>query len=225
MAYVTVSDLRSEGVPSDPYSDEEVQAAIDFASEYIERITLKYFEARTETRTFDGNGSETLPLDMPIVTLTKVEWQQFGNSPLVEQPLTEFKAYNRVPTDQYYPKIAIFRSNSWDIESRYFGVFPRGTLNIAVTGSWGWLEKQADGTLVTPKQIKKIVKILAVAWLDQIGGGGLLSVLRSYGITEEKTDRHSYKLSEAMSGGSLTGIPIVDMVLRRYMARDIAFNV
>lgn len=225
MAYVTVSDLRSEGVSADLYDNDTVQAAIDFASEYVDRITLKYFEARTETRYFDGNGSETLPLDMPIVTLTKVEWQQFGASPWIEQTLTEFKAYNRIPTDQYYPKIAIFRSNSWDIESRYFGVFPKGTLNIAVTGSWGWLEKQADGTLVTPKQIKKIVKILAVAWLDQIGGGGLLSVLRSYGITEEKTDRHSYKLSAAMSGGSLTGIPIVDMILKRYMARDIAFNV
>jgi len=221
MAYITVSDLRAEGVSADVYINDMCQAAIDLTSEYVERLTLKYFEPRTETRTFDGNGSETLPLDMPIISLTKVEWQQFGNSALVEQPLTEFKAYNRIPTDQYYPKIAIFRSNSWDIESRYFGVFPKGTLNIAVTGSWGWVNAAGE----TPEMIKKAVKILSVAWLDQVGGGGLLSVLRSYGITEEKTDRHSYKLSDAMSSGNLTGIPIVDMLLKPYMTRDIAFHV
>ncbi len=217
MAYITIADLRAEGVSAVTYPDPVVQDAIDFAQETVETVTLKYFEARTETRYYDGTGHELLPLDMPIVTLTAVEWQQFGSSDWVVRTLTDFKPYNRVPQDHYYPKLAIFRTSSYDIESRTFGYFPEGTLNIRVTGQWGWLEKDASGNLVTPRQIKKACKILAVAWLDQIGDGSLLAVLRSYGLIEEKTDRHSYKLNAGLTQGGQTGIPIVDMLLSKYI--------
>jgi hypothetical protein len=218
MAYITISDLRAEGVSAVTYPDPVVQDAIDFAQETVETVTLKYFEPRTDTRYFDGTGHEILKLDMPIVTLTKVEWQQFGASDWIDRTLTDFKAYNRVPQDHYYPKLAIFRSSSYDIESRTFGYFPEGTLNVRVTGQWGWLEKNASGALVTPKQIQKACKILAVVWMDQIGDGSLLAVLRSYGLIEEKTDRHSYKLNAGLTQGGLTGIPMVDMLLSKFIS-------
>jgi len=221
MAYASVADLRAEGVTgtsSTAYTDATVQAAIDYASEYIERVTGLFFEATTDTRVFDGSGTRRLALDVPLLTLTKVEWLQFGSTWSDVTDQNTFRLYNRIPQDQKYPRIEIYHSQT-HIQTSVFGVWPEGPQNVRISGSWGLVENtgtQASPQYAVPKLIAKACKILAVAWLDTIGDGQLLAVLRSYGVTEERTKHHSYKLADAMAAGELTGIPIVDQILRQY---------
>jgi len=232
MAYVTVADLRADGVTGDvdtAFTDDAVQEAIDFASEYIERVTGQFFEVRNDTRYFDGTGTKRLALDVPLLSLTTLEWLQFGNTSNWSDITTKnvWRVYNRIPQDQKYPKIEIFNSRLY-VQTNVFGVFPKGPLNIRVTGSWGFVENtgtQASPTYVTPKPIIKAVKILACVWMESVSDGSLLQVLKTYGVTEERTKHHYYKLADAMGQGEMTGIPAVDIILRRYKRSVGAANV
>lgn len=231
MAYATLAELRADGVAGDSvttYTDSVVEAALDFASEFIEQITSQFFDVRTDTRVFDGSGTRRLVLDVPILTLTKVEWLSFGSTWQDVTTQNTFRLYNRIPQDQGYPKIEIYYGRD-SLQTNVFGVFPEGPQNVRISGTWGWVENtagtQSGATYATPRLINKACRILAVAWLDEIGDGSLLSVLRQYGVIEERTKHHSYKLSEAMSNGQLSGIPIVDQLLRPFMRKALAGHV
>ncbi|MGV3526540.1 MAG: hypothetical protein ACO1RX_20145 [Candidatus Sericytochromatia bacterium] len=219
MPYASLSELRAEGVHADEYPDMVVESALAFAAEYIERICSQFFEPRSEAREYDGTGGSLLVLDTPLLTLSKLEWQEFSES-WTAQPVRDFAVYNRIPQDQHYPRIAIKDTGNHSIQSRQLGVFPEGTLNIRVTGSWGFVEKNDDGSFRVPLLINKVCKILAVAWIDNTGDGSLMAVLKSYGFTEEQTKTHRYKLSAAMADGTLTGIGIIDSILLMFKRRS-----
>lgn len=218
MAYILPQDLYVDGVSEDEFDELTVEDAILLATQYIERVCGQFFEPREDVRLYDGSGTKRLVFDVPLLRLDSVEWLFTGNNWSNVYDQNTWRLYSRIPQDQHYPKLEIYSARD-NIQTSVFGVFPQGALNIRVGGLWGFVENtgnQATPVYAVPKLIQKACKILAVAWMDTVGDGSLVEVLRSYGKIEEHTRHHSYKLSEAMSAGDLTGIPAVDQVLRRY---------
>jgi len=215
MPYTSVEKIRADGVDEDEHSDPVVENSIAFSSEYIDRVCNQFFELREDIRYFDGNGYDQLDLDVPLMALTKMEWQEFGNA-WQNGSLNDFRVYNRIPQDQSYPRIKIFDSSSRSLQFRSLGVFPKGTLNVRVTGQWGFVEPDGAGGFKTPLMIERSCRIMAIVWLASISDGSLLDVLQKYGLTKERTKHHAIEIAENMAAGNLTGLPMVDNMLRRF---------
>lgn len=214
MGYIIVDALRTDGVLEDEFSNSTCQDAIDFSSEYIDRVCLQFFEERTDSIEFDGTGSKLLVLDTPLLEMTKLEWQYSAGS-WDDIDTSNFKVYNRIPQDQSYPRIEIFEGSRDRLQTSSLGVFPEGALNIRVTGKWGFVEKDGSSYII-PRMIQKCCKIMSVVWMNSISDDSLIEILRTYGVYKERTKHHSYEVVEAMSNGELTGIPMVDLMLRRF---------
>lgn len=222
MSYIDVAFMRAAGVDEDDYPDPEVESAIAFSQEYIERICLQYFEPREELRSFDGNGAFILPLDTPLISLEYVEWRE--NNLWITQDPENFVAYTRIPQDQKYPRISV-RSDYRGLSQRgFYDYFPAGELNVRIKGQWGFVEKSGSD-FITPRLIQKVCGILTAIWMNSFTDGELLGVIKQWGVVEERTSKHSYKLAGAMAGGEITGIPAIDNILAMYRRKAVITHV
>jgi hypothetical protein len=213
MAYTTLEEIRDDGVLEADFSDEVVEAAILLAQEYIDLICQQFFELTTQTRYFDGTMSKLLVLDVPLITLTSVEWNEFGTT-YQTQNLVDFRLYNQFPDDRYYPRIAIAdHASSYIRQARRLAYFPKGRRNIRITGAWGYVA--ADGISV-PALINRVAKILTVLWMNSIGDGSLLAVLQQYGLKKETVEKHTVEFAASFAAGDYTGIPMIDNILKQY---------
>lgn len=213
MAYATLAELRTDGVLEADFDDDTVNSALALAQEYIDLICQQYFELTTETRYFDGTMSKLLVLDIPLISLTMVEWNEFGTT-YQEQNLVDFRLYNQFPFDRYYPKIAIAdHASSYIRQARRLAYFPKGRRNIRITGSWGYVG--SDGSS-TPALINRVCKILAVLWMNSISDGALLETLQQYGLKKETVEKHTVEFADSFGSGDYTGIPMVDNILKQY---------
>ena len=92
-------------------------------------------------------------------------------------------------------------------ELRLLSKLPKGT-KIIIKGEWGYLENGE-----TPLLIKEICEKLTLLALDKYK--------LPIGVYEQWTDGNKIKISEKMIDRSMTGIPEIDQVLRKYKRRKV----
>lgn len=220
--YTTIAEMRTEGLLEADHSDSVVDDAIDFCEQFIERICDQHFYSASQARRYDGRGTTLLILDVPLIgDPTEIAFRDSSNSWVAQAPLSNFSVYNRIPTDRTYPRIKIDRSVlgttivdvGLDNNS-----FPRGTLNIRVTGNFGFVE--SDGTV--PKPIVKAAKMLTAIYVDTVGDGDLFKNLRAQAT---KSEAGEYDIVENMLNGHWTGVPQVDRILKMYRRKNFAGHV
>ena len=215
--YAFVSDFRSEGVSHAQASDARLQTLIASASHYVERITARFFEPRSQTFTLDGTESKTLALGQPIVGIDSVA---IDSSPYSLADLnldaSLYRVYNRhltqgqfMPDDRDNPKL----------EFLSFGgsqglVWPKGTQNVLVRGVFGYTEPDGSPSGRTPVLIRHVTKLLVMRELAPLGSVDKREdAQRRFRLTSERTRDQSYTLEALQLHGSFTGDPEIDNIL------------
>lgn len=70
--YALVSDLRAEGVTAAEATDARLMRLIRLASQYVDRMTGRFFEPRPMTLALDGSGGRIQLLGHPIIAVRDV---------------------------------------------------------------------------------------------------------------------------------------------------------
>lgn len=223
MRYLNISDLRTiDKVSVRKYPDELLNAKIQFVEGYIDKITDQFFDRQTLELYYDGDASELLVLDYPIIEITEIAFKQslFGQWDI--RPLTDFSIYNRIkPDDRKYPRIKISQLGVTDnIYASSFNLvqFPGGTQNIRIKGDFGFMD-YVSGQYVTPEPIKLVARMLLNLYIDNPFSPlqTFRKKLRGKGVKSERADKHSFTLQDSMAVGRLTGDPEIDTILKEYM--------
>lgn len=219
MSYATLSQARDEGITTAAYgatlaADARVQRLLDEASKYIDRATGWWFEPRTKTIAFDGDGTECLWLPAPIISLTSVT---VGGTAL---DLASIHQYGRVSDGTSLRAARLSRSASQTIWGEPVPTWPRGRRNIVVVGSFGFTEE--DGTS-PPAEIRDACLRLVVHNLQLATNAAAQEERQRGQVYRETTDGHSYERAGGMPGaagswrfGGILGLAEVDTVLARY---------
>ncbi len=205
MAYVTVEQMRDEGVTNPPYSDSDVENRIALAQRLIETILGCYYEKRTGVVfRLDGRGHSWIHLPMPPVSTASIT-----SVKLIEDDKTEtdYEAADYEVIMDAFP------------DGRFFarlrncnGVWPKGTANIKVIGDFGFVDTVVVGeatSYVAPPEIQRLCKLIAHWGMPKVGDDG---ARRAGLIVEESLKDYRYRLNEAAMSG-IFGDPEIDGLL------------
>jgi hypothetical protein len=215
--YALVSDFRNEGISVSQVTDSRLQLLIAAASQYVERMTARFFEPRAQTISLDGTGSKTLALGQPIIGIESVAIDSSSYSVAdLHFDASLYRVYNRhltqrlfIPDDRDNPKLEFFS----------FGgnqglVWPKGTQNVTVRGVFGYTEPDGSLTGRTPTLIRHVTKLLVMRELPLLGQVDRREdAQRRFRLTSERTRDQSYTLEAIALHGSYTGDPEIDNIL------------
>ncbi|MFH1730008.1 MAG: hypothetical protein ABIA04_16470 [Pseudomonadota bacterium] len=207
--YITVQDIRDEGVSITDANDEKLLQKIIMWQEFIDQITGQFFLPKTKTLYLDGNNSDILFFGIPIIS---IEYIKINDS---EDELEEdyVVVYNRdYPKDRFNPRIKLKTLDSSNI---YSGsscrrIFEKGKQNQIIKGVFGFVDQSGN----PPQMIKYAHRKLVIKDLSNLANRDH-SVGKT--IIEEKTDKHSVKFSSSSSSHlSITGDKEIDEILMMY---------
>lgn len=199
--YITVQDVRDNGVTTSMASNEAITLAIDTWEPIWERMCKQWFEPREATLAIDGTDSDTLHFPVPIISVTEL---YLNNSAAALDP-TLYRVYNNMggaADDRWNPRISLVRDDAYggEIFTRsLYGTmkFIKGRQNQIITGSWGFVE--ADGS--TPQGVRRALILLVTEKLltpvvpsptAPALGGALVG-----NLVEEEVDGHRVKFAPA----------------------------
>lgn len=197
--YITIQDIRDEGISLADYSDDRVLEIIILAADYIDLMTGRWFEDLLKTMTLDGPGNKLMVFDVPIISISSIAIGDWNTTP-AEIGDTTYKVYNRIPEDHQSPKI------------RFYEKVKEGVMNVQIVGHFGYVDE--DGN--TPLLIKRAMKKMVLGSLPLLSSDESEERTHEMKLIEERTDGHSYKLSDLISSGSITGDPEVDDIIQRF---------
>ena len=198
------------------YDDDRLTLALTRAVREVERYTSRIFVAVEATLDMDGTGVERLWLPLPVVS----EDQDGEGVTAVSIGLTSPAA---IEADAYIVREGVGppgddpRDNPWIeliAETTYggglrSGVWPRGSRNVHVTATWGYVE--ADGT--TPETVRHVVARLVPRYLPMAGDTSAAESAAVTGIVQESTEGRSYVLADHAVSNGLTGDRALDIAL------------
>lgn len=185
MAYITIEDVRREGVAITDYDDPTVTDRIALAQSFIERMTGCFYEKRDAfVLTLNGTGHELLWLPVPPVSTSAI------TSIVVDETVLLTTEYRVVmpsfPDGRLNPKLVM-------IDGRW----PKGTANVVVTGSFGFVDISTgeDDALVysAPPEVKRLCALITLKCLPQLTDQ---DARRSEQIVEESLGDYRYRLNE-----------------------------
>lgn len=223
--YITPEDLYCEGVPRDVFDVEFLTKRIKKAKDYVERLTCQWFEPRTLTLLMDGTGHRLLDMPYSIIDVEKIEFKINNDGGWDDVNLNNFSVYDllKLLENRDYPRIKISELLDSSIFTRTFirDRFPEGTQNIRITGRFGYVEQD----LTTPEPIKDVMIMLVRGLLAPIGGSKSRKKFRGNRLLGETSDGHSYRLSQSMAAGVLTGDPQIDQILQYYTNNNLKVEI
>lgn len=234
--YVSVAEMRDEGVTTSMASDTRLAQRILIASRFVEASTRRFFYPKAMTVTLDGSGGPKLFLDDPIIAVSSVAFEE---SPLYPSSFSSIasetvRVYNRhlteqltEPDDRNNPKLELFNPGFYRSSGAalYSGahqlVFPRGQRNVRVVGVFGYTDYDSAITSgKTPELIKHVTKLLVLRNLAPLADtSARFDALVRHRLTSERTRDQSYTIAPLgnQGGGALfTGDPEIDHVLSFY---------
>lgn len=231
--YATVADFRAEGVTPAAASDARLEALIGLATEYIERVTGRFFEARQQTLTLDGTGGRSLLLGHPIIRVDEVFIELSVFAPAdVAVDVALYRVYNRhltqgllLPDDRDNPKLEFIHSSDLlgvSIERPVLSlstlIWPKGQQNVLVKGVFGYTERDGSPTGRTPLLIRHLTMLLVLRELTPLTDvAGREEASKRWRITSERTRDQSYTLEAIRATGAFTGDPEIDAPLSRFV--------
>ena len=215
---------------------------INRESRNIERILGRCFEPRYQVLKLSGNGKETLFLHEAIIAVEKLESaykDSSQNDILVEFDASSYKVYNRHldgfldTDDRRNPKIELVGTLAYEgseVPPASTYSWPHGEQNLWVTGVFGYTDPTVDSDVSgvsigeTPDDLGTVIQALIYRRLQD-------PTLSSLGIhspgalVEVATRDQRAKFAGGGSGSmsamwtsELTGDPILDRILMRFMA-------
>jgi len=225
--YVTVEEIRAEGVTAEMATDPRVQYAIALAQEYFEFQTLLFFNLRTAMSIrLDGTGTPVLELPAPAQAITSVKVDGQTVTEVVDPsnpPSTgAFVNYNsREEDDYWFPRLEMYGGPLTRLERAYYygastpytanvrSIWPWGKKNILVIGNFGFVE--TDGS--TPVLVKQAILRLAIQKLKPLVKANPQSGM----LQSETLGSYSYSLgSNAQNHWGFSNDPVVDEIIANY---------
>jgi len=198
--YISLSDVRAEGLDSTVADDAKVMAAIELWQAIIERACRQWFNPRTLILKADGTDSDALHFGVPIID---IEYLKLNNSS-DELDTGLYRVYNSrsYPDDRRNPRIKLIGSERADIYTAPLCSrlrFAKGRQNQEIKGTFGFTEE--DGS--TPLPIKRALLLLVIEKLTKPPYPGSSTTVTPPaiigGIIEEQTDEHRIRYGGAAS--------------------------
>jgi hypothetical protein len=202
--YITVADVRAEGILEADYSDETVLASIELWQAMIERQTRQWFIQKILTLSVDGSDSDTLHFGVPIIDIEYVKL----NGSSSELDTDYYKVYNAItyPDDRRNPRIKLVsQSENYDIYTAPMThgrmIFRKGRQNQEIKGTFGFVEE--DG--LPPKLIKRallklvIEKLTTPIYTAPTDASLAPPAVVAGSLIEEWTDGHKLKWSDNLT--------------------------
>lgn len=191
--YVTVADIRSEGITVAQESDAIVSATILSCESIFESWTQRWFYRRQAFQLVLDGGKHYLPftigewvdqllIPVPAITITAIEIDGFSRD------IDRFINYNRIGApfdDRFNAKII----------SKYIEWPDYGLQNIKITGDFGFVENYT--TYDTPLEIKEAVRKFVIRKLPfvlKMTNHDRQMFLNESKIIEEQTTGYRYRL-------------------------------
>jgi hypothetical protein len=206
--YISVDDVRDEGLLVADYPDDKVLAYISIWQAFLERACRQWFNARSLILEVDGNESDTLFFGVPIIAVEYVKINNSGE----QLDSTLYRVYNRngALDDRHNPKICLVGPDAYEdifVAPVTWGRlrFQKGRQNQEIKGIFGYVE--ADGStpaLIKHALLKLVIEKLTEPLYDAVAGSSGAPILGS--ILEEETDDHRIKYSGAPTADRRAGL-------------------
>lgn len=200
MAYVSVAEMRSEGVTAALADDARVTAAIADVSRRAELAARTWWEARNKTLYVNGNGRSEIVLDYPLIALTSltIDGAAVTGTTLRADPVTGLT-------------FVLARSAG--------NVFNSGSSNVVIVGSFGHLD-MSGASPATPADIKWAIKRWAYLLLAQITDEDMAAERRMLVANNESVSGRSRSRGSFIA--PLSGDPEVDRIISSYRRPRVA---
>jgi hypothetical protein len=196
VAYIDVSDIRSEGV-MELIEDDRIETCITLAQSLIERLTGMFYEARSDyVLQLDGRDNNLLRLPVPPAATNAI------STVTIDDEVLEDTDYRVI-----MPQVPDGRLNSKIM--RIGGVWPRGTGNVTLTGTFGYVDVVSEGVYRTPDLIKELCKRITIWGLPEIADA---EAQKSSRIISEAIGNYRYQLSEAERNGYFGDVRIDNLI-------------
>lgn len=207
--YITVQDIRDEGITVAMADDVEVLSTIQVCQAFIDRACRQWFDARVLTIRFDGTDSDTIHMGVPIIA---IEYLRINDS-VTDLDTDLFAVYSSrlYPDDRRNPRIKLARRDNYNIFTGPVGYgtplkFRKGRQNQEVKGTFGFIEEDDS----TPELIKRALTKLTIEKLqsplfhdESTGAPSVPPPPPIVGpLLEEETDDHRQKYAQA--GGTIS---------------------
>lgn len=184
--YIDVDDVRAEGLLVADFPDARVETAILTWQAFLERACRQWFYPKDMTIYFDGDNTNVVHLDVPIIS---VEYLQI-NSSGANLDTSLYEVYY----DKENPKIALNRSRVGYPISFADGIaFNKGYKNQLVKGEFGYVTDEREAPELIKRALLKLVieKLTKPLYGDPPGDEPPLTIAGV--VIEETTDGHSIK--------------------------------
>jgi len=232
--YALVSDLRAEGVTAADATDARLARLILLASQYIDRVTGRFFEPRSMMLTVDGSGGRTQLLGHPIIAIGAVRMFAGPFTELADLPVipSSFRIYNRHltqqlldPDDREDPRLEFFH------ESDLLGVHATsgaqlglgslvwlpGVQNVSIEGLFGFTDPDGSAVGRTPDLIRHVTKLLVLRELPKMTDVARREDRQKrWRLVSERTRDQGYNLEPLRAQGTFTSDPEIDAILVAY---------
>jgi hypothetical protein len=241
--YVTVAEMRDEGVTTTQADNNRVRKIIKLAESFIEKTTGRWFYPKNLELKFDGKYSDYLEVGPPIIAITDIKMLYepvVGGYTYETLDVDSVRVYNRHltqglvdPDDRDAPKLVV-EDYDWQTVARWW----KGHQNVVLTGTYGYTVlgdetagETSEGSQVplyfghTPQEIRDVAQQLVVRYLPQRGDlDAVDDSTRRSDVTKIKTrdQEINYTAGGQASGGShilagsFTGDPKIDSILALY---------
>lgn len=200
---LTFEDLQTEGLDSGTYKRPRVELLILQAEEQFAVATRRIFhKIDNQVLYADGCNSDELKLEHPAISVDTVEI----NSVELEASAYEIVTSLPVETALFNPKLRRIDGVVW----------PRGTRNVKVTGSFGFVLSDGQSGYVAPRMVKRAIALMVIEWLpklsEAIGAGNKKRIIsESISMTT-----YSYSLSEQSIHGARFENPEIYEIIADY---------
>jgi len=141
--YVTVQQIRDEGITVSIASDAKVASYIRTWQSILERVCRQWFESQTITLVIDGNDSDTLFFGVPIISVDYLKIN--GSATALDTTLYKVYSEKSYPDNRHNPRISLIGpSEVTDIYTAPLTTgrlkFHRGRKNQEIKGAFGFVE-------------------------------------------------------------------------------------
>jgi hypothetical protein len=214
--YVTVDDIRAEGVDAGAFPDTLVNRRITKWEAIAETLTRNIFRViEPGELTFDGNNTHRLHFNLALVEVTSLKVN--GDSSAL--PADQYRAFTgkqKPKDDRGNPKIELIGAgipSGQSVPSPWSSgasLFKKG-LDQKITGKWGFVDPDpaTPGAFITPPPVKESIIALVISDLKGYFEQYYEGTVKPSGapVNRERTDDHEIQWAAMTASVTWSMIP------------------